>query len=537
MSKWELFGHNISEKKSDIFLSLILLVALSFRIWALDFDLPNLFHPDEDAVIMPALNILKTGNLEPSRFEYGSLQIYALTGVFVIVYLYLARAGVIGNPTQLPIYERGAYPMTYAFPQFFLAARWLSALAGVGIVLLVYLLTNRLSNKRHALIAAALAAVTPMLVDNAHYATPDTLLTFMCMLALYLLVRSYDNWESDSLWPYIGAAFAAGLATSTKYNGAVLLIPVLLIPILKNKSLDNFLTMRTLGGPLGFVTGFLFASPYALLNMPLFLEWAGYAFRLYNQPPEMFAIPSWQWHITYLFTSREMPVFLIGFLGFFLSLKYWRKRGWIINSFAILFTVAILTQTGRQPRMWLPLAPLFAIWATLLIDSVTLYMQKQISSRTVHKTKEPTWRGIQPLYLSFIIPLILFLPAFALSFQVVHTLYKPDVRSVTSTWIKDNIPVGTTIAVDYFPPNVDVSSWNVVRTFRHSQNDLHWFLEQNVSYVIFSQGPYSEQRLPPAEVPSYQLLLDQLCFVKTLYGSFLSNPGFTMRIYRVPPCS
>lgn len=537
MGKWESFRHNFSSKKPELLLFFILVVALSLRLWALDFDLPNLFHPDEDAVVMPALQILKTGNLEPSRFEYGSLQIYALTAVFVIVYLYLARAGIIGDPAHLPIYERGTYPMTYALPQFFLAARWLSALAGVGIVLLVYMLTNRLANKRLALMAAAITTVTPMLVDNAHYATPDTLLTFMCMLALYLLIRVYDNWESDSFWPFLGAAFVSGLATSTKYNGVVLLVPVLLIPTLKNRSLDEFLSLRTLGGPIGFVIGFLFASPYALLNLPLFLQWAGYAFRLYNQPPEMFAIPSWQWHLNYLLTSREVPVFLVGFLGFFLSLKHWHQRGWLINSFAVLFAIAIFTQTGRQPRMWLPLAPLFAIWAALFIDTATLYLQKIVAPNTLNNEKKSMWRGMLLPYLSYLLPLLLLFPAFTFSFQVVNTLNKPDVRSVATTWIKDNVPPGATLAIDYFPPNVDTTTWNVVRTFRHSQHDLNWFLEQNANYVIFSQGLYSEQRLPPAERPSYELLLEHLCPVETLYGSFLSNPDFTMRIFHTPPCS
>lgn len=535
MAKWALLRRFFTDRHSSLLLLLILAIAFGLRVWALSFDLPNLFHPDEDAVVMPALQILKTGNLEPNRFEYGSMQIYALTALFVIVYLYLARAGIVSDPTQLPIYERGTYPLTYPLPQFFLAARWLSALAGVGIVVLVYMLTKRLSDQRTALIAAAVAAVTPMLIDNAHYATPDTLLTFMCMLALYLLVRAYDNWETDSHWPFIAAAFIGGLATSTKYNGAVLLIPILLIPAFKNKSLDDYLSLRTVGAPTGLVTGFLFASPYALLNMPLFLQWAGYALRLYNQPAEAFAIPSWEWHLNYLLTSREMPVFFVGFLGFFFSVKLWGQRGWIVNSFAIIFTLAILTQTNRQPRMWLPLAPLFAIWAALFMGIVTQYVQNKITPKTINLRKSKRFRLLSTA--SFFMPLLLLVPALGFSFQVVNTLQKPDVRSVTTTWIQENIPAGETLAVDYFPPNVDTSTWNIVRTFRHSQHDLNWFLEQNVDYLIFSQGIYSEQRLPPAERPNYEMLLKQLCPVETVYGSFLSNPDFTMRLFHVPPCS
>jgi len=537
MSNWTSLRRALLAKQSAWLLALILVVALALRLWALDFGLPHLFHPDEDAVVMPALLMLKTGNLEPDRFEYGSLQIYALTAVSTIVYLYLARAGLVGDPTQLPIYERGAYPMTYALLDFFLAARLLSAVAGVGIVLMVYMLTRRLANQRQALVAAAITAVTPMLVDNAHYATPDTLLTFWTLFTLYLLVRAYDNWDTGNLWAYVGAAFVGGLATSTKYNGAVLLVPVLFVPLLKNKSLDDYLSLRTLGGPLGFVAGFLATSPFALLNLPLFLKWAGYAFRLYNQPSANFAVPSWQWHLQYLATSREAPVFIVGLLGFFFSLKQWGRRGWIVNSFALFFTLAIFTQTGRQPRMWLPLAPIFAAWAALFIDTAAHYIQKKMAQRVVTDGRNPVWRATFATYLPVVLALLLLLPAFAASLRIVSALQGPDVRLLAANWIETNVPAGAVVAVDYFPPNVDTAVWPVVRTFRHSQHDLDWFTEQNVAYLIFSQGIYSEQRLPPAEEPAYQLLLGQLCPVETVYGSFISNPDFTMRIYRVPPCS
>ena len=282
---------------------------------------------------------------------------------------------------------------------------------------------------------------------------------------------------------------------------------------------------------------FLAASPYALLNIPLFLQWAGYSFWLYNQPAEMFAIPSWQWHLNYLLTSREMPVFVVGFLGFFFSLRRWGRRGWIVNSFALVFVLAILTQTGRQPRMWLPIAPIFAAWAALFIDTAAAYFQSKLAPNLATDDQSANWRVTLHANLPLLASLLLLVPAFVFSLRIVTTLQKPDARLAASDWIAANVPTGDTIAVDYFPPNVDTAVWPVIRTFRHSQHDLDWFLEQDVSYLVFSQGIYSEQRLPPAEKPAYEQLLGQLCPVETLYGSFLSNPDFAMRVYRVPPCS
>ncbi|MFN2286438.1 MAG: glycosyl transferase family 39, partial [Anaerolineae bacterium] len=56
----------------------ILAVALFLRLWRLDFgmELPYLAHTDEPTQYNPAINILKTGDLNPHFFNYPSLTIY-----------------------------------------------------------------------------------------------------------------------------------------------------------------------------------------------------------------------------------------------------------------------------------------------------------------------------------------------------------------------------------------------------------------------------------------------------------------------------
>jgi hypothetical protein len=488
---------------------------------------------------MPALTILKTGDLEPVRLEYGSLQIYLLTGVLAAVYLHLARQGLIEDPAQLPIFERGSYPMVYAWPQFYLAARMVSLLAGLGVVIMAYMLARRLGNQRQALFTAAVTAVTPMLVDNAHYATPDSLLALMVTLALYLLVRAYDQWPSDTLWAYGGAAFVCGLATSTKYNGAVLLVPLLLVPLLRVHHLDGWLRARVLAGPLAFLLGFFAATPYAWLNIPLFLQWAGYALRLYNAPGQATAIPSWQWHLTYLATSREAPIFILGALGFCLSWRTWRNRSILINGFALIYILAIIAQTNRQARMWLPLAPIVAAWAGLFLDWLAVRLRHRWAKGLIPRPQAPghDWRSILPVKAMAFLPSLLLIPPLFFSARLANSLATPDVRTATAQWIETHIPPGTPVAFDYFPPNVDPATWPVSRTFRLSDHELAWYQEQDVQYLVFSQGLYDPGRLSPADLSRYEQLLAQLCPVATIQGPFLSNPGFTMRVYKAPPCS
>ncbi|MCA9927152.1 MAG: glycosyltransferase family 39 protein [Anaerolineales bacterium] len=516
-----LFWHT---HQTAVILTFFLVIAFAIRLWGIGFGLPNLEHPDEDAVLMPAITIIKTGNLEPIRMEYGTLHIYLLTLVSVIVYLYSARNGLYQSPEQLGIFERGSYPAVYAHPEFFLGARLLSMILSTAIVLVVYMLATRLGNKRQGLVAAGITAVLPDLVKHAHFATTDITLTFFSALSLYLLLRAYDNWETDSMWAYAGAAFVSGLTASTKLNGVVLIIPLLLIPILKAKSLDEILSMRVLSGPISMALGFLTGTPYAILNIPKFLYWSGYAFRLYNAPQTELAQPSWQWHLDYHATSPNAIIFFLGLAGFVLSLRLWGKRGLIINSFAVFLWLAIVTQTSRQARMWLPTAPVFVLWATLLLD----FGWQQLKDRQLFSK----WQ----FYLMPTLSILLFTFLLYNSVIISNIFYQDDVRTRTQHWIEQNIPSGSKIAVEYFAPNLNTNTWSVTKLFHLYDQEMAWYQEQSFDYLVASEAGNNPTQIPTEEYAKRNELLEQACLIETFEGPFLSAESRMFWVYQVPPC-
>ncbi|HUM68302.1 MAG TPA: glycosyltransferase family 39 protein, partial [Chloroflexota bacterium] len=371
-----------------ILLGFLLFVALLLRLIGIGFDLPYLMHPDEDAVVMPAINILKTGDWAPTRMEYGTFHIYLLTAVFAGVFSLAARDGRMATVDQLPLFERGTIPAIYTYPEYFLAARLVSAVLGMLFVLVVYMLGRRLGNQRQGLIAAAIAAFLPALVVNDHFATTDTALMFWVALSLYLLLRVYDNWERDNFWAYAGAGFVCGLAASTKYNGLVLAVPLLLVPLLRVRGLDECLSWRVIAGPLAMLVGFLAGTPYALLDLPKFLYWFGYSLHLYNAPGREVVMPVWLWHVRFHLTNPHMPVMILGVIGLVLSFRYWgMRRAAIVNSFAVVLWLAILGQTNAQSRMWLPGASLFILWAALVLDILMGRLVVILNARQ----KNPHW--------------------------------------------------------------------------------------------------------------------------------------------------
>jgi 4-amino-4-deoxy-L-arabinose transferase-like glycosyltransferase len=519
---------------------LIVALAAALRLVALDFGLPNVYHPDEDALVMPAMTILKSGDFQPIRMDYGTFFIYILAAVHLLVFIASARSGAIERVDELVIMERGAYPGIYPHPEYVLAGRLVSAAFGIGIVVVTYMLGRRLGGPRLGLLAAALAAVLPDLVIHSHFATTDTAATLMVLLALYLLLRAYDNWERDTLWAYAGAGFACGLAVATKYSNAFIAVPLLLVPLLKLRSLDELLRARVLAGPLAMGLGFLAGTPYALLNLPEFAYWAGYVLRAYHRPFYDPVGATWQWQLGYLLGGRNALVVIPGIIGFFVSFYRWGRRGWISSSFALIFFYTILTQDARQSRSWLPLAPIFALWATLTLDSLWGWLRMRLQNRTPINA-DTTRIGADFFNLLWTSPvnllvLLLLVPLLWLSLMTVRTLAADDVRTLTQQWIEQNVPPGTTLSFDRFPANVDPAVWPVVNVFGHYQHNLAWYQENGVGYLFAGDVIHDPEQLSAEDTANYRALLAELCPVETLTGSILATAGRQISIYRFPPC-
>jgi hypothetical protein len=155
------------------------------------------------------------------------------------------------------------------------------------------------------------------------------------------------------------------------------------------------------------------------------------------------------------------------------------------------------------------------------------------------ETAEPETRRrlfIRERWVSLVVLAVVLLPLLFISGQAVVLLRSPDVRTLASQWTASNIPHGTAVAVDYFSPNLNTDLWPVTRNFHHFDHDLAWYEEEGIEYLIFSEPIYEPDNLSAEDVASYEALLDQLCPVETIEGPFLSNPGYTMRVFRVPPC-
>ena len=180
--------------------------AALLRVSGLHFGLPStMARPDEEAITATAAQIVLHGS-DPKFFDYPT--------AFMILVAFVERAW----PGGAPVFDDTAPTMI---------ARTISATLGTLSVPLLDFATRANFSVSAGLIASALLAVAFLHVRDSHFGVTDVPMTFMVLLAFMVIVsRPLDraHW-----WNIAIAALLCGLATSTKYNGLVVVAPLIVV--------------------------------------------------------------------------------------------------------------------------------------------------------------------------------------------------------------------------------------------------------------------------------------------------------------------
>ena len=234
-------------------LTAVLCGAFAIRYEGISFGLPVLVHPDEAAVVDPARRMATTGNLNPYTFLYPSLTIYAQALAYRVRYA-LSDAASMSAMSDETIYRTG---------------RGLTVAFATATVLATYAVARSLAGPVAGIAAAVLTSVSELHVANSLPVTTDVPMALFVVLASWFSLRIHS--AGARLCDYVGAGLCAGLAASTKYNGVVAVLPIvvahlLTVPISPLVLFDR----RLLVAAAASILGFFATTPYALVDSESF---------------------------------------------------------------------------------------------------------------------------------------------------------------------------------------------------------------------------------------------------------------------------
>ena len=311
----------------------ILVAAAVARVFAIDFCLPSHYcRPDEEAVGSVVMRVLAR-DLNPHWFDWPSLFMY-LTALVLVPFF------KVGNALG---WYRGEYhflQMLTADPEpVYLAARLLSASAGVVSVWLLYRTTRRWFGHLEALVASAFLALAFLHVRDSHFGVTDVTATCLGLASFACTVRFHAHPGTRTLLP---AAALGGLAASTKYNLALILVPLAAAIALSADRRPAGKVVRDLvvAGAVA-LAGFLVATPYALLDYPAFVEGLRGISTHLAGGHGVDVGSGWWVHLTSsLRYGLGWPLLAAGLGGLALLLVRRPREGWLLALFPVTYYAA-----------------------------------------------------------------------------------------------------------------------------------------------------------------------------------------------------
>ncbi|OGE25445.1 hypothetical protein A3H85_03305 [Candidatus Daviesbacteria bacterium RIFCSPLOWO2_02_FULL_40_8] len=407
--------------RSNLILTIIIVLAFIFRVYGLNWDQGYHLHPDERMITMVTNKISWPNNLNPEFFAYGSLPIYLLA--------------IAGNLAGLidPLYSR--------YDQINLVGRFLSALFDTGTVLVLYLLTKLIFNKIAALLASLFYAISVLPIQLSHFYAVDTPLTFFITVCLYLLVKY--RWSNHLRYLYFGGV-SLGLALATKTSALILFVPLLIsIPLHLNRHKIYKSVVSLVATLLLIFITFAISEPFALIDFATFFR---QTMEQQVMTKDAFVFPytlQYVGKVSYLYELKNIlwglgPILSVLSLSGILYITIYSvfKKRWLILIPVTFFWIYFLVVGGFAVgfmRYMLPLYPLFCLSAGFLLFELYEVIKQYLP------------KSLFIMLSSLIIALLLVWP---LSFL---QIYSTDNTRVTATkWINSQIPQTAVIAREHW---------------------------------------------------------------------------------------
>ncbi|MCK5558659.1 MAG: glycosyltransferase family 39 protein, partial [Candidatus Hydrogenedentes bacterium] len=371
---------------------------------------------------------VKNRTLMPTHFSYPTLFSYLSTVPTGIGAAALYMQGTIPSPMQISSLARLDSVLPY------LPARLTSTAFALATVLLLFKIGERFYDRRTGLIAAAFLALSTFHIHRSGYALPDTTMVFFAACSLLF---SLSALKTKTVRDFVLAGCFAGLTTATKYNGALMIIPILSAHIFHLYDEKRYLVpkawvnSRIMYSGLAFICAFLIACPGWLLIPGVFWE------KLLHERAlaatghlGSFGIAYFQ-YLTLAWDWEKTTVVLVVIGLIHATFRHTRQDA-VLLSLVLLSFLYIGSWEKKYLRYLLFLYPALSLLSARLLSEVLARVNKRA--------------------VNFITPLVIITTfTWPMCSAVMYACQQipADNRWIAQRWIQDNIPEESRIVVDW----------------------------------------------------------------------------------------
>lgn len=389
------------------FIILILLVGFFLRLHKLDWGEGLYTHPDEYHIATSVSQLVFPTQMHPHFFSYGTVTIY-------LIYFTQQIINFISSTLNS-----------------FILGRFYSVLFSTLTILIVYKICRSFMERRFSYLAALLTTLTPGLIQQAHFATPESALTFFLFGSLLFIIKFL---KQDKILFLILASVFLGFALGVKISSIVFLLPMLAGVIIKFFRKPFRLILFIIASFAIAIVTFAIAAPFVFLDFPAFwgnLNYEGslaagiipvfYTRQFIQTAPVLFQLEK-------IFPyALGLPLLIAGIGGFFFSLLHLNDKKYfiLIVAFLSLF-IPNAFLFAKWTRFIAPTFPFFALFSVLFLG----FLFKQ------HKK----------IALFLTSALVLTTIVWTTAFFSIYT--NPDVRITASNWLEKNLSENATILIE-----------------------------------------------------------------------------------------
>ncbi len=365
-------------KRRTVVIFLILAVGFLLRAVQSRLGLPYVYNFDDPQVAAHALNIMKTGDLNPHFFAYGSLMIYLDTIVSAANYLRLAGLSS-GQSESMMTYDQinminsivapmdgtPVWSWTISHPSFYLWDRYVTAIFGTLTIATTYAMSRRFIEGAMAFLPPMLLAILPIHIIHSGLTTTDVPVAFMVGAAT---LAALTFAETGGLTAFLTSLLCVGLAAATKYNSGLILISPLVALMLrlsdKQGSVYWWHWAFLIAVP---AITFLTVMPFAVLDFKRFITDLAQSVSSYHATGPARAKPGMR-HLGLILRQFEDNIGLVGALlgvvglGRLIVAQRSRKALLILVAFPVLFVLYMSTTTPDYHRNFVQLYPFICLY-------------------------------------------------------------------------------------------------------------------------------------------------------------------------------